>query len=99
MAVSIRVAILRLVNVDNDTGEIVDKNDKNTKMTDVLRSTAQFRVYRNGTGSAESPNAGAPKANPAVPPPTIEAYLEAEAGDNHALAYFDQNRIITQEIT
>lgn len=99
MPVSIRVATIRLVNVDNDTKAIVDKNDRSTKMSDVLRSTTLPRVYRNGTGSAESPNAGAPKATPPVTPPTIEAYLEAEASDNHALAYIDQNKIITQEIT
>lgn len=96
MAVSIRVAALRLVNVNNDTGAIVDKNKNTTKTSDILRSSLQFRVFQNGTGSVESPNAGDP---PTKTPPSIEEYLEAEASDNHALAYFDQNRIITQEIT
>ena len=95
MAVSIRLATIRLVNVDNDTGQIVDKNSRTTKMSDVLRSTALPRVYQNGTGSSESPNAG----SESVTPPSIEAYLEAEAADNHAIAYFGQNMIITQEIT
>lgn len=90
MAVEIRVASLELVNVTG-TGQVINKNDPGTTLAAIAKTSKDFRVKLNGTGFAESPNASGH--------PTIEAYLEAEAGDNFSLAYIDQSRIITQKIT
>lgn len=91
MAVEIRIAGLKLVNVSSDKKTVIDKDSPGTTLAAITKTSKEFRVIRNGTGSAESPNS--------TGHPTIEAYLEAEAADNFSLAYIDQSRIITQKIT
>jgi len=57
MAVSIRVAHLKLVNVDS-VGNVFDKDSHNITLDDIRRSASkEYRIIRNGTGFAESPNA------------------------------------------
>jgi hypothetical protein len=91
MAVSIRVANIKLTHV-NALGNAVDKDAVGTTLETIRVSASQeHRVIPNGTGAAESPNSGGF--------PTVPAYLDAEAADDHALAYMDQYTIITQMIT
>ena len=90
MAVSIRVARLALVQVKPD-GTVFRKNDKSTKNRDLLNFSTEERVLDNTLGFSAAPNS--------TGHPTLEEYLEREAADDHAIAYIDQNKIITQEIT
>ena len=91
MAVEIRVAVLKLVNI-NGVGDVVDKDAPGTTLADIVKAPGtEFRVIANGTGASESPNA--------TGFPTLEDYLAAEATDSFALAHLDQSRVITQMIT
>lgn len=91
MSVSIRLAYLKLVNVDS-MGTVYDKDDNTTTLDSIKRSaTKEFRVIANGLGAVESPNA--------TNYPTIEDYLESEASDGFQLTHIDQNIIITQSIS
>jgi len=91
MAVSIRLAELALVQV-KPGGEIIRRGgEDSSSLREHLRFDTEFRILDNTSGPSAAPNSGGF--------PTLATYLEAEAADDHALAYLDQNKVITQMIT
>lgn len=73
--------------------KILVKNNTDTKLSDFTKGDVrqEHRVFPNLTGAGSTANSDGY--------PTIAEYLEAEAGDDFAFAYMDQNTIITQRIT
>ena len=90
MAVEVRVARVGLVQVSTN-GDVFTKNEKRT-MKEHLQTETQHRVL-DSTAAVHAP---APNS---AGYPTIEQYVEAEAGDDFSIAYMDQNMIVTNRIT
>ncbi len=91
MAVEVHHVNVALFWVDN-VGNVIDKNDPNTKLDDIRRASSQeHRVMTNTAGAAATANSAGH--------PTVATYLEAEASDDFSLAYMDQYQIVTHKIT
>ncbi len=82
MAVGIHLVNVQFIGVDA-VGNVVDKNDRSTAITQVLNTSHEHRVI---------PDAAVPNSSGY---PTIKAYLELEAASNYILAHLSQNMIIT----
>jgi hypothetical protein len=92
MAVSIHHVTIGLVWIDS-TGNVIVKNDTATKLSDFTKGAIrqEHRIFPNLTGPGSTANSDGY--------PTIAAYLDLEAGDDHAFAYMDQTQVVTQMIT
>lgn len=80
---SAHVAYVKLMNVDNVTGTILDKNDPDVTMKQIANSSIEFRVIID-VGIANT--AGNP---------TIKTYIELEATSGYTLKHLDQTYIVT----
>jgi hypothetical protein len=84
-AIPIHVATTRMVNIDNSTGAIVDKNLPTTTINQVAQSSSEIRVDVDSSNSNTSNY------------PTITDYLKAEAAAGYTLAHMTQNYIVTYQ--
>lgn len=88
--VEIHHVYIVLVWVDAD-GNIIDKNDINTKLNDLKNVyTQEHRIEPNLSGPTSTANS--------ADYPNIRTYLAAEAANGFAIAYMDQYQLITQMI-
>lgn len=86
MAVGIHIARVAFLAVNKTTGQVIDKNNPNTKIKDVLQTEHQHRVLVDVTNAPNS--AGNP---------TVDDYLRLEAAQDFVVKHMDQNMIITYD--
>lgn len=84
MTFTTHVVFTRLIDVDLDTGNVIQQDNPNTRIHDVLRTEQQHRVI---------PDAAVPNS---AGFPTIADYLALEGAADFEFKHMDQYIIVTQ---
>jgi hypothetical protein len=86
MAVGIHIARVGYFAVNKHTGQVINKNDPATKISDVLQTEHQHRIIVDTTNAPNSTGS-----------PTVDDYLRLEAAQDFVVYHMDQNMIVTYD--